>query len=160
MNLEKFSLILFIRYLRDFHNVKQHLFAALKECLRAMSVTVHITKQMTAHSFLLGRIRTLESVFNKIESLLAYSVSQLGNDWPSVTAGPEASLKENVVTSIISVIDEEIEKLTNSQANNKDLKIEALTTVKTVLDQHLAANTNTARQDIVALESPAAHNAG
>lgn len=151
MNLEKLGLILFIKYLRQFEGVKKHLLASLRELLMAMSSTLSISNQITSDNFILGRIHTLETTFRKIDSALNYSIKQLETK-PSPATEPNNHLKDNIVESIVSVINEEIEKIAESSSINKDLKIEALDTVKKVLNNHLNGNDEPYFDDIIEVE--------
>ncbi|MBF0104126.1 MAG: hypothetical protein HQM16_02255 [Deltaproteobacteria bacterium] len=134
MNLEKIGLILFIKYIQQIESVKSHLGGALKELLLAMASTLDITTQITQDTFIIKNISAFKKTFKKIELLLTYSINQLETT-PAVPYSA-TKLKKNIVDSLVTVLDEEIEKIAQSSEQNKDLKIEALHTVKGVLYQH------------------------
>lgn len=152
MNLEKLGLILFIKYMRQFDQVKRHLLSSVRELLLAMSATLQITNQITNDNFVLSRLGPVETTFKKIDTVLNYSIEQIGGGNENSEPQNDRHLKNNIVESIISVIDEEIEKLNAYESNNKDLKIEALFTVKTVLNQHLRQNCTPIFKDVIEVE--------
>jgi len=155
MNLEKLGLILFIKYMRQFEVVKHHLVSSIRELLLAMSSTLELTNQITTDNFLLRRFSPLEATFKKIDSILNYSIEQLEIKKEADNSDQTINLKDNIVESIITVIDEEIDKLSDSKSLNKDLKVEALFTVKDVLKQHINNDQNTFMDDIIEVDNAA-----
>lgn len=152
MNLEKLGLILFIKYLKQLESVKSHLMAAIRELLLAISSTLKLSSQMTSDHFLLKHFSPLEKSLHKIDHVLRFAVEQLKEDSLSESTESQSHLKENIVESIVSVIDEEIKNISLSSSQNQKLKIEALNTVKTVLYNHLNP-LNHPSEDIIEIES-------
>lgn len=137
LNLEKLGLLLFIKYVKQFDAVKQHLASSLRELLCAMSSTLEITDDMTRKGPLLKNATFLRSIFNRIEAILDHSIVSLESHTNQEGHLNESALKEQILESIIAVIDDEIDTITESAATNKSLKVEALDTVKTVLENQI-----------------------
>lgn len=151
MNLEKLGLLLFIKYMRQFDQVKSHLLASARELLMAFSATLQVTNQITTDNFFFKKMGTVDSTFKKIDSILQYSIVQLGSSDQSENQEQASKLKNNVVESIIEVIEEEIDRINETSNENRELKIEALLTVKSVLCQHLRGTESTT-SDIIEME--------
>ncbi len=142
MNIEKLGLLLFIKYVRQFELVKEHLANSLKELLLAASSTLNITTQIAGANPFYKFMPLMDATFKRLNALLAYSVKQLEGP-PQNTGAKHEELRQNIIESIVGVLDEEIDGLILSDTLNKDLKIEALTTVKKVLYRHFEKNVQT-----------------
>jgi hypothetical protein len=135
MNLERLGLILFIKYFKQIDSIRKHLYASLRELLLATSASFDITNQLAKNNLFLKKSTTLKYAFQKIDHIIQYSVSRLEEE-PKSGQGEQQELKQNIVESIIAVIDEEIDGIQMSDGN-AELKVEALNTVKTVLGKYM-----------------------
>ena len=130
LNLEKLGVVLFVKYLRQFDVVRNHLASSLKELLMAASSSIEVSSEIAADTPGFNKFETLNSIIQKIDSLLKHSIDNL--DVKEKNRDHD-ELKENVLVSIIQSLDDEIIYLQDSDENNIDLKIDALKTVKRVI---------------------------
>lgn len=136
MNFEKIGLILFIKYLKQIDIIKDHLLGSVRELLLATSSVIKLTAQISSENPIMRSFTPVESIFNRLDSVLESSALLLSKK-SALTSPDSESIKQSVVESIISTIEDEIDDIQSSTAKNKQLKIEALLTVKTVLMGHV-----------------------
>jgi hypothetical protein len=136
MNLDRLGLMFFINYFNQIDSVKKHLTNSLRELLLAMSSTLDIVQQTAERNRVFNRIDIAAMPIKRIDALLQFAVQRLAAT-PAPATPDTRRLKEHVVESIISVIDEEIDSLSSRLSPRNQLKIEALGTVKQVLRGHL-----------------------
>ena len=133
MNLEKLGLVIFLKYYKHFTEVKKHIIGSVREILLATSASIDLTNYITAENFILRRFQTVDNVLHLLSSMVKFSANQLE---PALDHGPKddfVKLKTEVVDSIIAAIDEEIEAVVDCPDTNKQLKIDALMTIRKVL---------------------------
>jgi len=77
----------------------------------------------------------LQPILKKVNGALQYTIDKVAppQQGPVLSGEDGLKLKENIVDSIISAIDEEIENTRNVHDEIGKLKVEALATVKKVL---------------------------
>lgn len=136
MQIEKFGLLFLINYFNQLGNVKNHVLLALKEVILAMQSSFDIVRQSLAKSVLGTNLEFVASLMNHVQSLLDYSITRvtpaaLQDERLATEEG--SRLKDHIVSSIVSAIDEEIENTEGTLTEKNRLKIEALQTVKQVL---------------------------
>ena len=136
MQIEKFGLLFLINYFNQLGNVKNHVLLALKEVILAMQSSFDIVRQSLAKSVLGTNLEFVASLMNHVQSLLDYSITkvtpaELEDERAATEEG--SSLKDHIVSSIVSAIDEEIENTQGTLTEKNRLKVEALQTVKQVL---------------------------
>lgn len=154
MNLEKISLLLIIKYFRQFGGVKKHLTASFKELLLAVSSSIEIANQVSANNALLSKFEPFSRTLRRVDDLLQYGVIQLESLNPAPEPPKESQIRDHILESIIEVIDDECERIQNTNPRNARLKIEALETVKSVLCHNLELSADTANPDkTLALEA-------
>ncbi len=136
MNFEKLGLLFLINYFNQLGEVKNHLLAALKEVLMAVQTSVDIVGQSATKKILGGQFDLLSPVFRQVQGVIQYSIDRVGPMTPSkaeLSLEEGLKLKEHIVNSIISAIEDEIENTRGTTTEKAKLKIEALQTVKQVL---------------------------
>jgi hypothetical protein len=137
MGFEKFGLYFLLNYFNQLGTVKNHLQLAIKELLLAVQSSVDIMAESTNKSFLGNRVEVINSGIDQIKQLLNYSIDLVSptEEKEAKTLDPEQGmrLKEHIVNSIVSAIDDEIENMRDTSTEKSKLKVEALYTVKQVL---------------------------
>ncbi len=140
MKLEKIGLMLILNYLNQLGTVKNHLQLAVKQVLLAVQASIDIVAKSPPQSLLGSNKEVITLLFTPIQKMLEYSIDRVS---PATTSSEVLEenknstegrfLKEHIVSSIISVIDDEIENTRDTASEKSKLKIEALNTVKKVL---------------------------
>ncbi len=137
MNLEKLGLLFLINYFNQLGEVKNHLFGALREVLMAVQVSVDMVNQSATKSVLGNQFELLSPVFKQVNQVIQFTINRVAPGGqpskPDMSLEEGLKLKEHIVQSIISAIDEEIENTRGSSTEKGKLKIEALQTVRQVL---------------------------
>lgn len=137
MGLEKFGLLILINYLNQLGEVKGHLQLALREVLLAMQSSLEIVGKSTNNTVLSGSKDIIDPLLGPIQKVLNFSINKVSPTDPHQTLNLDDSLqiKEHIVESIISAIDDEIINTKGTSSEKNKLKVEALNTVKQVLSQ-------------------------
>lgn len=135
MGFEKFGLIVLLNYLNQMGQVRNHLQMALREILLAMQSSLDIVSKSTANTILSSSSEMLEPLLKPVQKIIHYTLDKVT---PSETrvdlrADESTRIKEYIVDSIISAIDDEIINTKGATSEKYKLKIEALSTVKQVL---------------------------
>lgn len=137
MGLEKLGLFFLINYFNQLGEVKNHLQLAMKEVLLAVNCSVDIMSESTNSTLFKNKLDFLNLMFEQVQGVLNYSIQAVTppmNLTKSKLSDPEANkLKEHIVNSIVSAIDDEIENITDTTTEKGKLKVEALSTVRQVL---------------------------
>lgn len=135
MNLEKIGLLLLLNYFNQLGTVKNHLLLALKQVLLAIQASLEIVTHSPPNSILGGNKEMIHLLFTPVQKVLNYAIERVTpQDGVEEVAESEGQfLKEHIVSSIVSVIDDEIENTRETTSEKGKLKIEALNTVKKVL---------------------------
>ena len=135
MGLEKFGLIILLNYLNQMGQVKNHLQMALKEVLMAMQASLDIVSKSTANTILSSSTEILEPLLNPVQKIINYTIEKVtpSEMRANLPAGESTRIKEYIVDSIISAINDEIINTKGATSEKYKLKIEALSTVKQVL---------------------------
>lgn len=134
MSLEKLGVLFLLNYFNQLSTVKNHVLNAVKEILLAIQSSVDILSQSTSKSLLGNRVDFLNPMISQINRVLDYTIERITPD-QVVSPGEETGqrIKDHIVGSIISAIDDEIENTRNLASEKNKLKVEALYTVKQVL---------------------------
>lgn len=135
MNLEKLGLMLLLNTFNQLGQVKNHLQIALKEVLLAIQATIDIATKSPPESLLGSNQEVIGLLFTPVQKVLTYTLDKVS---PPVAESPPTEaphLKNHIVDSIISAIDDEIENIRDTSGEKGKLKVEALMTVKQVLLQ-------------------------
>jgi len=137
IKLEKLGLMILLNYFNQMGTVKNHLQLALKQVLLAVQASMEIVKQAPPTNLLGGNRETLNLIFGPIQKVLEFSIDKVDPNPEFEEAQKKMNetlhIKEHILSSIISVIDDEIENTRHVTSEKSKLKIEALTTVKQVL---------------------------
>lgn len=136
MNLEKFGLLFLINYFNQLGTVKNHLQLAFKEVLLAMHSSFEIVNQTVGKSILGKHLDIITPLLGQVQGVLDYTIEKVTpvDASQNPLSGEEhLRIKEHIVNSIISAIDEEIENISETTSEKNKLKVEALQTVKQVL---------------------------
>ncbi|MBI2340046.1 MAG: hypothetical protein HYU99_06765 [Deltaproteobacteria bacterium] len=135
MGLEKFGLIILLNYLNQMGQVKNHLQLALKEILLAMQSSLDIVSKSTANTILSSSSEMLEPLLGPVQKIINYTIDRITPVEMRIDLRDEESrrIKQHIVDSIISAIDDEILNTRASTSEKYKLKVEALSTVKQVL---------------------------
>jgi len=136
MNLEKIGLMFLLNYFNQLGDVKHHMMQAFREVLMAMQSSIEIVSKTSEKALNATPLEPLQSLMGQVQSVVRYAV-----DWVEpytdtkarLTREESIRLKENVVNSIISAINDEIETTRVVSSEKNKLKVEALQTVKQVL---------------------------
>lgn len=135
MSLEKLGLLFLLNYFNQLGTVRNHMQLALRELLLAMQASVEITLDSANKTVLGNKMEAFSPLTQQLMSLIQFSIDKVtpsdGLPDPMVDEGHK--LKEHIVNSIISAIDDEIENTKGTMNEKNKLKIEALYTVKQVL---------------------------
>lgn len=137
MGLEKFGLLILINYLNQLGEVKNHLQMALKEVLLAMQSSLEIVGKSTNNTVLSGSKDLIDPILGPVQKVLNFTIDKVSPVDPNqpISFDDSMQIKEHIVESIISAIDDEIENTKGTSNEKNKLKIEALNTVKQVLGQ-------------------------
>ena len=135
MGFEKFGLIILLNYLNQMGQVKNHLQMALKEILLAMQASLDIVSKSTANTILSNSSEMFEPFLSPVQKIINYTIDKVttAEMRADLRADESARIKEYIVDSIISAIDDEIINTKGTTSEKYKLKIEALSTVKQVL---------------------------
>jgi len=136
MNIEKLGLLFLINYFNQLGEVKKHLMSALKEVLLAVHTSVDIVGQSTGKSLLGNQLDFINPIIKQIQGLLEFSIDKVTPVDPNkqeMAIEESLKLKQHIVNSIISAIDDEIVSVRGTSTEKGKLKVEALQTVKQVL---------------------------
>lgn len=136
MSLEKLGLLFLINYFNQLGEVKNHVLLALKEILLAVQSSVEIFNQSARQPLLGNKTEFLDPLFSQVNRVLNFTIEKVAPDGVSQMPSyfPEGmKLKEHIVSSIISAIDDEIENTREPVSEKSKLKVEALQTVRQVL---------------------------
>lgn len=158
IKLEKIGLMILLNYFNQMGTVKNHLQLALKQVLLAMQASMEIIKQAPPTNLLGGNRDTINLLFGPIQKILEFSIEKVEPAPEFVESEKKLQeamkIKGHILSSIISVIDDEIENTRNVTSEKSKLKIEALSTVKQVLltqcQQTTPTSTITPKQSRVA----------
>ena len=153
MSLEKLGLLFLLNYFNQLGTVKNHLMMALREVLLAMNASVEMVAQ-TANPRIKGTgLDVLSPFIKQAQGVLSYTIEKITPEETladgSAKAPSETYLKEHIVDSIISAIDDEIENTSELTSQKSRLKVEALQTVKEVLLNQLKEANLEVRQTAV-----------
>ncbi|MBX7147887.1 hypothetical protein K1X76_02275 [bacterium] len=136
MSLEKLGLLFLLNYFNQLGTVKNHLLLALREVLLAMNASVEIVAQ-TANPRIKGTgLDVFQPLVKQAQGVINYTIDKITPPDSQLEEGKapsETHLKEHIVDSIISAIDDEIENTSELTNQKSRLKVEALQTVKEVL---------------------------
>ncbi len=135
MNLERIGLLLLLNYFNQLGTVKNHLLLALKQVLLAIQASMEIVTKSPPNSILGGNKEMIHLLFSPVQRVLTYAIDRVTpqDGLEESTESDGQFLKEHIVSSIVSVIDDEIENTRETTSEKGKLKIEALNTVKKVL---------------------------
>ncbi len=135
MNLEKLGLMLLLNTFSQLGNVKNHLQTALKEVLLAIQATLDIATKSPPESLLGSNKEVISLLFTPVQKVLTYTIDKVSPPVTETSSSETPHLKNHIVDSIISAIDDEIENTLDTSSEKGKLKVEALMTVKQVLLQ-------------------------
>lgn len=139
MNLEKLGLLFLLNYFNQWGEVKNHLVNAAAEVLKAARSSVDIISQ-SPQTLLGQKVELFNPLVAQVQSVIDFGINKMSSSGnPATMHGLEGEhrLKQHIVDSIIKAIDEEILG-TKEIINDKNrLKVEALRTVKDVLQNQL-----------------------
>ncbi|OGQ08822.1 MAG: hypothetical protein A3G32_06620 [Deltaproteobacteria bacterium RIFCSPLOWO2_12_FULL_40_28] len=139
MNLEKLGLLFLLNYFNQWGEVKNHLVNAAAEVLRAARSSVDIISQ-SPQTLLGQKVELFAPFVSQVQSVLDFGINKMspsGSSPSMLEKEGDHKLKQHIVDSIIKAIDEEIIG-TKEIINDKNrLKVEALYTVKEVLQNQL-----------------------
>lgn len=136
MSLEKIGLLFLLNYFNQLNTVKSHLFLAAKEVLEAVRASTDIVAESATKTVVGSKLEFIAPILAQVQSVLAYGIHKMETAGAGGGALPPASsykLKNQVLESIISAIDEEIEGTPDTLNEKSRLKIEALNSVRQVL---------------------------
>lgn len=138
MNFEKLGLLLLFNYFDQLGAVKNHLLLALKQVLLAIQASTEIVTKSPPNTLLGGNKEIITLMFSPVQKVLSYTIDRVtpyASEEEGSTNEEDSGLhlKEHIVNSIVSVIDDEIENTRETSTEKNKLKIEALNTVKKVL---------------------------
>lgn len=137
MSLEKLGILFLLNYFNQLGTVRDHVMLAVKEILMAVQASISILSQSTTKTVLGNRMEeVLNPVMGRVQNLLDYTIEKITPSGPTEEAPnlkEGMKLKEHIVSSIISAIDDEIENTRSTTSEQNKLKVEALHTVKEVL---------------------------
>ena len=136
MSLEKIGLLFLLNYLNQLGTVKDHLLLAVREMLLAMQASVDIVSQTAGKTLLGNRGDFVSPLVKQVQGVLNYTIEKVTpengiEELKKLENG--FKLKANIVESIVSAINDEIENISDTSNEKNKLKIEALNTVKQVL---------------------------
>lgn len=137
MGLEKFGLLILINYLNQLGEVKNHLQLALKEVLLAMQSSLEIVGKSTNNTVLSGSKDIIDPFLGPVQKVLNFTINKVTPENPDqpINLDDTMQIKEHIVESIISAIDDEIENISGTTSEKNKMKVEALNTVRQVLSQ-------------------------
>lgn len=139
MGFEKFGLLILLNYLNQLGEVKNHLQLALREVLLAMQSSLEIVGKSTNNTALSGSKDFIDPFLGPVQKILSYTIEKVNpeqtTDEEIQKIGNTMQLKDHIVQSIISAIDDEIVNTKGTTSEKNKLKVEALNTVKQVLIQ-------------------------
>lgn len=137
MNLEKFGLLFLINYFNQLGTVKNHLQLAFKEVLLAMQSSFDIVNHTVGKSILGKHVDLITPLIGQVQGVIDYTIEKVtppaSSSQAPLSGEDHLRIKEHIVNSIISAIDEEIENISETATEKNKLKVEALQTVKQVL---------------------------
>ncbi|OVE81968.1 hypothetical protein BVY03_01580 [bacterium K02(2017)] len=137
-HLETLSLVLFIKYLKQFKQIKQHLACSGNEFLLALQQTIQVITQFCQESRFLQPLTFVTTILDQLDLILETNLQDYHqSDGSKISHLQADQIKENVINALLKALNEEITHLSHSQTPNKRLKVEALTTVKDVLFDQL-----------------------
>lgn len=135
MNLEKLGLLFLINYFNQLGTVKNHVLLAFREILMAVQTSLDIVSQSSGAKILGTQFDLLNPILSKAQSVVSYGIEKVTPPQEqNVTPLDDGKrIKDHIVKSIISAIDDEMSMIKDSTLEKNKLKIEALHTVKQVL---------------------------
>lgn len=133
MNLEKLGLLFLINYFNQLSHVKKHLQTAAKEVLLAMDASLEIVSQVKTKPDSRMPLGLLSPFINQARGVVRFAIGQVNPSLTPVGPADTGLIKDHIVSSLISAIDEEIESCDSIHLEPVRLKVEALQTVRRVL---------------------------
>lgn len=147
MGLEKIGLLFLLNYMNQLGTVKNHLLLSAKELLLAVNASFDIVSQSTHPKIKGTGVDVVSPLVKQAQSLLSFTIDKIAPDEESLKDGgvskDNVQLKEHIVGSIISAIDDEIGNTRHTTSEKSKLKIEALQTVKEVLTKQIEKSLST-----------------
>lgn len=146
MNFEKIGVLFLLDYLNQLGTVKNHLLLAFKEVLLAIQSSMNIVGESVGKTIFASQPNLLNPLLKQAQGVLSYTIEKISPDTPlqrELNKGEAVNLKEHIVNSIVSAIDDEIENTKETVLEKNKLKIEALNTVKQVLLGQKVSHTST-----------------
>ena len=137
INLEKIGLMIFIKYMRQIQDIKKHLEGSFHELLMAFEASIDILNQTTKSAPFFKNFSFLEETLEKIQTVLTYANEQMEKKRPSADPIDINTIKRDVFETVIEIIDEEILHMSHSRDKNKNLKREALLSIKAVFTNQI-----------------------
>lgn len=136
MGLEKLGVLFLMNYANQVGAVRNHLLSAVKEVLLAVQTSFEIVSQ-TGNQAKLGGIDFISPLMEPVQKILSFTINKVSPEGPALSMSARLEegmkIKEHVVASILSAIDEEIENTRDTTLEKNKMKLEALQTVKQVL---------------------------
>lgn len=137
MSLENLGLLLFIKYVRQIDAIKKHMMGSFREFVLALSASFDIINGAAKSIPFFNQMESLGTVLKKIDGVIKYAVSELNKQSNHAQETQlQERLKEQVLESILSIIDDEISSLEGKKTKNSILKKQALESIKTAFQAH------------------------
>ncbi|MDO8519397.1 MAG: hypothetical protein Q7T11_04475 [Deltaproteobacteria bacterium] len=144
--MEKLGILFLLNYFNQLGSVKNHLFLAAKEVLEAARASTDMVTTQATKTVVGSKLEFIAPVLAQVQALLAYGIQKMETAGGAAAGGPEGGpsarelplasayrLKNQVLESIIGAIDDEIEQTEDTLNEKNRLKIEALNSVRRVL---------------------------
>jgi hypothetical protein len=131
MKIERLGLFFLLQYFNHLGDIKDHLLSALREILLAVQSSVDIVLDTAKSAELSPHLEKANVLVEKVNSVLDFTIEKVTpkNGLLKLSEKELQILKESLIQSIITSLDEEINLCSTSSREGK-IKIEALNTVK------------------------------
>ena len=141
MNFEKLGLYVFLKYYKQLDTARGHLASSLRELLLAMSSSVEVVHDQAQETPILKRVEAIPHFLKKAQSLLSASADILPKPAPAKIVrekNPQADhFKKEIISAIVDVIDEEMERLPPATNPETRMRLKALEAVKLAMLKYL-----------------------
>lgn len=133
MNFEKIALVLFLKYVQQFGDIKTHLTNALREMILAATTSMEVVQQTAKENKVSQQAPLLQTVLDKTDSFLQFALTKIPEKISEENVQDEVLFKQEIWESVILAIEEEIENISEKPTPSAKLQIEALETIRQAL---------------------------
>lgn len=130
MSLEKLGLTLLLKSMGRYDDIKSHLAISLREFMLALSSTLEVINQTAQEIQIADKAPLVDMILKKADLIVRYSLENLPRAINEHGELDLSALKQEVLESVITIIEEERDTLRQTRGKGAQVQIDALDAIQ------------------------------